>query len=137
MIDTPRLNGEPLTAAEARALRIVQERIYRDPRTGRNLRAALRHLRSSPRYRAASEDRRAFLIEDTRERYRRRVAQLLTEPRSPFYLREAVHRTARARLEREAATGAVYLQQARRRSRDYGLDRWQPDVIALHDAAFA
>ncbi len=135
--ETPRLNGEPLTAFEARALRILQERLYRDPRTGRNLRSAIGHLRASPGYIAASLDRRAALIDALRERYQRQVSQLVTEPRAPFYLRGALHRTSRARLRAEAASGSVNLQQARRRSRSYGLERWDGDVIALHDAAFA
>lgn len=130
------LLGGKLTPSEAERLRWVQERGYRCPRTHRTMEETLATMDKRLDYQVSNEAGRAALRHWMRERYRRRATAATADPNSPYYMREAVHRIARERLEREAAEGTVTIQAARRRSHRYGLKQWDDDVIALQDRVF-
>ena len=132
------MNGEPLTHEEAVRLLDVPSHQYRDPHTGRNLPEALAALRRTRWWPKATLAERAERELRLTRRYEERGKLAAHEPRSPHYLRDIAHRTAAARLSREIEAGTIGgIQHARRWSEEYHLLRWDPDVIALHDAAFA
>lgn len=138
MTPPPALNGEPLTDDESAQLEELLSFRYRDPHTGRNLPEALAALRVTRWWPKATTAERTERERRLTHRYHERARLLAGEPRSPHHLGDAAHRTAFARLRREIAGETIGgIQHARRWSEDYHLARWEPDVIALHDAAFA
>lgn len=136
MVRPKTLLGVELTPAEADRLLWIQAHGYRDPRTKRNLTETLATMDRRLDYQTSDEAGRAALRHWMRERFRRRALAAATEPNSAHYMRDTVQRAACLRLDREAATQGLTIQDARRRSRHYALKRWDADVIALHDRAF-
>jgi hypothetical protein len=127
------LDGQRLTAEEHNRLIEIQGQLYRNPRNGRNMEEALRHLITTPVYTDADPSYRETLISRVISDYREDGKKAAFNPDSDHYMRDLVERTSPRRLAGLARTRGWDASTAmRERGRSYGLT--PEDTEALREA---
>ncbi len=127
------LDGQRLTAEEHNRLIEIQGQLYRNPRNGRNMEEALRHLIDTPVYTGADPSYRETLIRRVISDYREDGKKAAFNPNSDHYMRDLVERTSPQRLAGLARSRGWDASTAvRQRGRSFGLT--PDDTEALREA---
>lgn len=127
------LDGQRLTAEEHNRLIEIQGQLYRNPRNGRNMEEALRHLIDTPAYVEADPGYRETLLKRVISDYREDGKKAAFNPNSGHYMRDLVERTSPQRLAGLARSRGWTADTAmRHRGRSFGLT--PDDTEALREA---